>query len=173
MKISVEKCCHVICLSDTLYPDLLVLSSPGMAFIMFRSKAYTTFCVVDDADDDCNSQAVSSHGRKIRNECVTQKQHNSTYATHISLDSVTRECSQTLLTLLGEISQKLQHNLPAAMIGHIVLSTVCDQVTSLQVALSAMLNQQRSVIDQLNSFRVTSSSGTGSPGLSETKSIEP
>jgi len=160
--------------SVILYPDLLVLSSPGMAFIMFRSKASTTFCIVDDADDDCSSQAVSSHGSsKIRNECLAQKPDTSTYATHISLDSVTRECSQTLLTLLGEISPKLQHNLPAAMIGHIVLSTVSDQVTSLQVALSAMLNQQRSVIDQLNSFRVTSSSGTGSPGLSHTKSIEP
>jgi len=38
------------------------------------------------------------------------------------------------------------------MIGHIVLRTVCDQVTSLHVALSCS-----SVIDQLNSFRVTSS----------------
>ena len=59
------------------------------------------------------------------------------------------------------------------MIGHIVLSTARDQVTSLQVALSAMLNQHRSVIDQINIFRVTSSSGTGSPGLSQTNSIEP
>jgi len=32
--------------------------------------------------------------------------------------------SQTLLTLLGEIFPKLQHTLPAAMIGRIVLSTV-------------------------------------------------
>jgi len=160
-------------LSDTLYPDLLVLSSLGMTFIMFRSKTSTTFCIVDDADDDCSSQAVSNHGSKIRNECLAQKPDTSTYATHISLDSVTRECSQTLLTLLGEISPKLQHNLRAAMIGHIVLSTVCDQVTTLQVSLSAMLNQQRIVIDQLNSFRVTSSSGTGLAGLSRTKSIEP
>jgi len=111
-------------LSDTRHPDLHVLSSPGMASIIFRSKASTTFHIVDDADDDCSSQAVSSRGRKIRNECVTQKPHNSTYATHISLDSVTGECSLTRLTLLGEISPKLQHNLPAAMIGHMVLSTV-------------------------------------------------
>jgi len=111
-------------LSDMLRPDLLVLSSPGMASIVFRSKASTTFHIVDDADDDCNFQAVSSRDRKIRNECVTQKPHNSTYATLISLDSVMRECSLTSLTLLGEISPKLQHNLPTAMIGHIVLSTV-------------------------------------------------
>ena len=83
-----------------------------------------------------------------------------------------RECSQSLLTLLGEISPKLQHTLPAAIIGHIVLSTICDQVASFQAALSAMLNQQSSLIYQLSSLRVTSSSGTGSPGLSQTESIE-
>ena len=81
---------------------------------------------MDDADDDCNSQAMSSLGSKIRNESLTQKPDTSRYETHISLDSVrpTRECSQTLLTLVGEISRKLQHTLPPAMIGHIVLSTV-------------------------------------------------
>jgi len=82
---------------------------------------------VNDADDDCYSQAVSSLGSKIRNECLTQKPDTSTYETHISLDSATRKCSQTLLTLLDEISPKLQHTLPAAMIGHIVLSTVCGR----------------------------------------------
>ena len=65
-------------LSDTLYPDLLVLTSPGMTFIMFRSKASTTFCIVDDADDDCNSPVVSSRGSKIRNECLAQKPDIST-----------------------------------------------------------------------------------------------
>ena len=89
---------------------------------------------MDDADDDCNSQAVSSLGSKMRNERLTQKPDTSTYATHISLNSY-KECSQTLLTLLGEISPKLQHTLPAAMIGHIFMSTVCDQVTSFQAAL--------------------------------------
>jgi len=75
---------------DTLHPDLLVLSSPGMAsVVMFRSKASTTLCIANDADDDCNSQTVSSLGSKIRNECLTQKPRTGTYATHISLDSVT------------------------------------------------------------------------------------
>jgi len=169
MKILVEKCCHVVCLLTT---SGIRFTQTCLVSIMLRSKASTTFCIVDDADDDCNSQAVSSLGSKMRHECLTQKPDTSTYATHISLDSVMRECSQTLLTLLGEISPKLQHTLPAAMIGHIVLSTICDQVTSFQAALSAMLNQQSSVIYQLSSFRVTSSSGNGSPGLSRTKSIE-
>jgi len=90
---------------DMLLPELLVLSSPGMAsIVMFRRKASTTFCNVDDADDNCNSQTVSRLGSKIRNECLIQKPHTSICATHISLDSVTRECGQTLLTLVGEIS---------------------------------------------------------------------
>ena len=43
------------------------------------------------------------------------------------------------------------------MIGHIVLSSVCDQATSLQVALGTMLSHQRNVIDHFHSFKVTSS----------------
>jgi len=169
MKILVGKCCHVVCLLTT---SGIRFTQTCLVSIMLRSKVSTTFYIVDDADDDCNSQAVSSLRSKMRHECLTQKPNTSTYGTHISLDSLTRECSQTLLTLLGEISPKLQHTLPAAMIGHIVLSTICDQVTSFQAALSAMLSQQSSVIYQLSSFRVTSSSGTGSPGLCRTKSIE-
>ena len=63
--------------------------------------------------------------------------------------------SQTLLTLLDEISPKLQLTLPAAMIGHIVLSTVCDQVTSLQVALCQGWGPQ-AVLDLENSSRTKS-----------------
>ncbi|XP_014671823.1 PREDICTED: uncharacterized protein LOC106812453 [Priapulus caudatus] len=144
-------------LGKTLHPDLLVLYSPSVASILlFRSNASANLRIVDDVEDDCN-QAISSLGKKIKSECLAQKPDTSTYVTHISLDSVTGECSQTLLALVAEISPKLQFTLPAAMIGNIVLSAVCDQVTSLQVALSTLFNQQRSVIDQLHSFGVTSS----------------
>jgi len=61
-------------LRDMLHPDLFALSSPGMAsIVMLRSKASTTVCIVDDADDDCYSQAVSSLGSKMRHDCLTQK----------------------------------------------------------------------------------------------------
>ena len=61
-------------LSEALHPDLLVLSSPGVAsIVLIRSKASTTFRIVEDAGDDCSSQAESSLGRKIRSECLTQK----------------------------------------------------------------------------------------------------
>jgi len=62
-------------LRDTLHPDMLVLSSPGMAsIVMFRRKA-STFCIVDDADDDCNFQAVSSLASKIRSHIPAHMQH--------------------------------------------------------------------------------------------------
>ena len=62
-----SRCLLINYLRDILHPDLFVLSSPGMAYIvMLRSKASTTFCIVDDADDDCNSQAVSSLHSKMR-----------------------------------------------------------------------------------------------------------
>lgn len=68
----------------------------------------------------------------------------------------TGECSETLLALLGEVSPQLDSTLHATMIGHIVLGAVCDQATSLQVGLSVLLNQQRSLIDQFHSFGITS-----------------
>ena len=43
-------------LSEAFHPDLLVLSSPG-------NKSSTTFRIVEDAGDDCSSQAESSLGR--------------------------------------------------------------------------------------------------------------
>lgn len=61
------------------------------------------------------------------------------------------------MALLSEISPSLKYTLPALMIGHIVLSSVCDQATSLQVALGTMLSHQRNVIDHFQSFKVTSS----------------
>ena len=79
-------------LSKVLYPDLLVLSSPGVVSTVFFQKKgiySTTFRIVEDADDHCISQAVSSLGRKIRNEYLIKKIDTTT---HISLYSVTREC---------------------------------------------------------------------------------
>ena len=65
-----SRCLLINYLRDMLHPGLFVLSSPGIAsIVMLRSKASTTFCIVDDADDDCNSQAVSSLGSKMRHEC--------------------------------------------------------------------------------------------------------
>jgi len=88
------------------------------SIVMFRRKVSATFHIVDDADDDCNSRS------KIRNKCLVYTEARYQHICNTHQDSVTRECSQTLLTLLGEISPNLQHTLPAAMIGHIVLSTV-------------------------------------------------
>jgi len=71
--------------------------------------------------------------QKTRSEGLTQKPDIRQHTYH--LIQLKRMYSETLLTLLNEISPKLQLALPAAMTGHIVLSTVCDHVTSLQAAL--------------------------------------
>jgi len=77
------------CLGETFHPDLLVLSSPGVASILlFRSNASSKLRIVDNADADCD-QAISSLGKKIQSECLAQKPDASTYATRVSLDSVT------------------------------------------------------------------------------------
>ena len=43
------------------------------------------------------------------------------------------------------------------MVGHIVLSSVCNQATTLQLALSVLINQQCNILEQLHNFGVTCS----------------
>ena len=43
------------------------------------------------------------------------------------------------------------------MIGHIIRGAVSGQATPLQLGLGVLLNQQRSVIDQLYNYGITSS----------------
>ena len=80
-------------LGELLHPDLLDLSSPGVAsIILFRSKAASQLRVEDDLDDDCNTRAIRSLGTKIRAECMKPKPDAYSYATHMSLDSLTGKC---------------------------------------------------------------------------------
>ena len=76
-------------LGELLHPDLLVLSSPGVAsVILFRSKSASELCIEDDLDDDCNTRAIRSLGTKIRADCMKHKPDAYSYATHMSLDSL-------------------------------------------------------------------------------------
>ena len=61
---------------------------------------------------------------------------------------------QSLLTLLSEISPKLDSTVQAAMIGNIVMS---GRATCLQISLGVLLNQKCKLVDQFHDFGVTSS----------------
>ena len=67
------------------------------------------------------------------------------------------ECSPTLLALLAAICPSLDSSMPAALIGHnIVTSAVNSYMTSLQLGFNALLIRQGKVIEELHEFGITS-----------------
>ena len=58
----------------SLQPVILVLTSPGVSSIVaLRSFATVQLRIVDDIEDECNSQASYSLGQKIKDECLDHK----------------------------------------------------------------------------------------------------
>ena len=54
---------------EYFHPNLLVLTSPGVASILvFRGKAADHVRIIDDAEDDCNAKAISKVAKKIKVE---------------------------------------------------------------------------------------------------------
>jgi hypothetical protein len=132
-------------LYERLQPDLLILSSPGVASILvFRSTASNELRIVDD-DEECNGRAITCLASAIRAECPQPDRQS--YPTRVPRQQVMKECSPTLLALLAAISPSLDSTLPAAMIGSIVTSAVSSYFTSLQLAVSVLLSRQRKVIE--------------------------
>ena len=143
---------------EHFHPNLLVLTSPGVASILvFRGKAEDHLRIIDDTEDDCDAKAISKVAKKIKVECQNLKKDGLTYPSRISMNTALAECSDSLLALLSAISPQLKSTMQAAMIGNIVTSAVNFQATCLQIALSVELNQRRKLVDLFHDFGITSS----------------
>ena len=123
--------------------ELIVLSSPGLAnILLFRSTASNVLRVVDFEEDDKSPEVVAKQiVRECKELCIDKKVYN----TRIDKDLAKEETSSTLLTLLSNVSEKLDNNLPALLIGNIVTSMVTNKPTSLQIALGVQVRQKNRV----------------------------
>ena len=94
--------------------ELIVLSSPGLAnILLFRSTASNVLRVVDFEEDDKSPEVVAKQiVRECKELCIDKKVYN----TRIDKDLAKEETSSTLLTLLSNVSEKLDNNLPALLI---------------------------------------------------------
>jgi hypothetical protein len=143
-------------LDEHLSPDLLVLSSPGVASILiFRSKSASLLRIVDDIYNKKCQRSISYLSDVIKGECPQWDPLN--FDTRISLNVVLKQCSKTLMQLLAAVSPSLDSTLSAAMIGHIVTNAVTGHATNLQISMSVLLNKQRAAVDRLHAFGVTAS----------------
>ena len=141
-------------LNEFFAGELIVLSSPGLAnILLFRSTASNVLRVVDFEEDDKSPEVVA---KQIVRECKELCIDKNVYNTRIDKDLAKEETSSTLLTLLSNVSEKLDNNLPALLIGNIVTSMLTNKPTSLQIALGVQVRQKNS-IESSHDFGVTCS----------------
>ena len=137
-------------LNEFFAGELIVLSSPGLAnILLFRSTASNVLRVVDFEEDDKSPEVVA---KQIVRECKELCIDKNVYNTRIDKDLAKEETSSTL-TLLSNISEKLDNNLPALLIGNIVTSMLTNKPTSLQIALGVQV-RQKNRIESLHDFGV-------------------
>lgn len=85
--------------------------------------------------------------RGVKESLVDDKNYHARDDMDIALDCV----SSTLLSLLSRLSTKLDHTLPAALIGNIVTNAISGRFTTLQIALGVVLNR-KGLIEQFYEF---------------------
>ena len=72
------------------------------------------------------------------------------------MDEAFEDVSDTLASLLSNLSSSLDHILPVIMVGNIVTSCVSKRHTTFQVALG-VLARDKKLIQHLHEYSVTSS----------------
>ena len=142
-------------LSEHFEPNLLVLSSPGIANILaFRNTASKIMKVVESDIDDLET-SLEKVAKIITRESLQLKKDQSTFDTRICLGDALGSSSPTLLNLLSKMSSKLDSTLPAAMIGNMVTSAISKKPTSLQISLGVVV-REKSIIELLHEYGITS-----------------
>jgi len=131
---------------------LLVLSGTGVAnLLVFRSKASSLSRLVPSSDEDDVEIGLEKVAhqivRDVKESLVDDKNYHARVDMDIALDCV----SSTLLSLLSKLSTKLDHTLPAALIGNIVTNAISGRFTTLQIALGVVLNR-KGLIEQFYDF---------------------
>lgn len=142
-------------LSEHLGDEILVLSCKGLAsLVVFRSRASQLFHLVDESEVD--SDTLKTVARQIKQESKTTARDTSSYSSKIDINTARSQCSETLLSLLAQISPQLDGTIGACLIGNMISSTVTHTPTALQIALGVTI-REKYFINTLYDFLVTCS----------------
>lgn len=95
--------------------------------------------------------------KKVRSEVKSINLDKNHYSTTMNKDIAMNEVSETLMTLLGLVSAKLDRTFPAIMMGSILTGAVKNNSTALQIALGSKLGRSKNIITTMQSFGVTCS----------------
>ena len=72
-------------------------------------------------------------------------------------ETLTEPVSDTLLSLLGQLSVKLNKRNPANMVGNMITGCVKNFPTVLQIALGVLVRDSKALVTKLHDFGVTCS----------------
>ena len=76
------------------------------------------------------------------------------YSKTINKDIAMNDVSETLITLLGLVSTKVEWTFPAIMIGSILTGSIRNNPTVLQITLGSKLGRSKNIITTMQSFGV-------------------
>lgn len=141
-------------LTDVFHKELMVFASPGLAnIIMFRSRASNLLRLVELEEEDRSIDTIAKQiVRESKEMCSDRKLYN----VRMNKALATEEASYTLLALLSSLSDKLNHTLPAILIGNMITGILTSSPTSLQVALGVQ-TRDKNKIECLHDYGVTCS----------------
>ena len=144
-------------LSEFFGDDLTVLHSAGLANIVcLRCRAAKSLRLIDEDDDDID-EILNRIAKQVRSEVKDINLDKNHYSTTINKDIAMNEVSETLMTLLGLVSAKLERTFPAILMGSILTGAVKNHPTALQVTLGSKLGRSKKIITTMQSFGVTCS----------------
>ena len=123
--------------------DVVIFSSPGLAnIVLFRTTASTLLREVETDDSD---RAIEDIAKRVSDQCKVMNRNKYTYYTGIDKDLAIEYSSETMMSLLAKVSDKLDHTLPALMIGNIITSIVTNKPTTLQVSLELLAREKTKI----------------------------
>ena len=150
-----SRCLLVARLLEYFGDNLVALSYPGIATILaFRSGAAKALRIIPDEDDDDIDIAVAKL-KKICQEVDCIRIDKNSYKSRLDYNDTSELVSNTLLNLLSSLSPKLDHTLPAMLIGNISTSVLKNHPTQLQISLAVLLRDSKELVKAMNDFGVT------------------
>ena len=139
-----------------LEEEIIVLSSIGLPnILMFKGHACSVIRI--DKGDDDNLEVVRNIAKKIRHEVKSMELDRTKYNRRIDADVASEEFSPTLAFLISEIDPALSFSeLPAILVGNIITNIIRKMPTTLNIALSILL-QQKHLIKKFYDYGVSCS----------------
>ena len=113
--------------------------------------------LIDVQEDDDIDTAVSIVAKKIVKEVKSIETHKSRYDIRLMEETLTEPVSGTLLSLLGQLSVKLNKRNPAYMVVNMITGCVRNCPTVLQIALGVLVRDSKALVTKLHEFGVTCS----------------